>query len=80
MKIICHGKEKGLYFYKCGSQRRSYRRINRIDAKGHPQAKGAPTCVTTVPLARLPHLKKGFEGILIQGPLRASYTSDGRAK
>ncbi|GFW61397.1 hypothetical protein TNCV_4137141 [Trichonephila clavipes] len=39
------------------------------------QATGAPKGVITVPLTRLPYLKKEAEGILIQGPLRASYAS-----
>ncbi|GFU91510.1 hypothetical protein TNCV_2542781 [Trichonephila clavipes] len=43
-----------------------------------PQATGVPTCVIIVPLRGLPYLKKGPEGILIQGPLRARYASDAR--
>ncbi|GFW39329.1 hypothetical protein TNCV_1833141 [Trichonephila clavipes] len=41
--------------------------------KRGPQAAGAPTCVTTVPLAGFSSLKKGPDEILIQSPFRTSY-------
>ncbi|GFY01585.1 hypothetical protein TNCV_2607691 [Trichonephila clavipes] len=53
------------------TQGHSYHRINDTE----PPSYRAPTCVTTVPLTGLPYLNKGPKGILIQGPLRASYAS-----
>ncbi|GFV45001.1 hypothetical protein TNCV_2082121 [Trichonephila clavipes] len=41
-----------------------------------PQATGAKTCVTTVPLTGFSYLTKSSEGILIGGPLRTSYSSE----
>ncbi|GFT95832.1 hypothetical protein TNCV_311841 [Trichonephila clavipes] len=40
-----------------------------------PQATGAPTRVSTVPLTGYSCLKKSPEEILIQGPFRTSYAS-----
>ncbi|GFU40271.1 hypothetical protein TNCV_1733711 [Trichonephila clavipes] len=47
------------------------RSSSRINDRGF-QATGAPPCMPTVPLTGLPYLKKGPEGILIQGSLRPS--------
>ncbi|GFU05872.1 hypothetical protein TNCV_3394621 [Trichonephila clavipes] len=49
--------------------------VSAVSMIRSPQATGAPTSIITVPLTGLPYLKKGPEGILIQGPLRASYDS-----
>ncbi|GFV65210.1 DUF4758 domain-containing protein [Trichonephila clavipes] len=56
----------------CIYSNQEHSRINDTD----PQATWSPTSVTTISLTELSHLNKGPEGILIQGPFRASYASD----
>ncbi|GFW82831.1 hypothetical protein TNCV_3494011 [Trichonephila clavipes] len=48
-------------------QGRSSRRIGRINNTEPLMLQEPRTCVTTVPLTRLSYLKKGNEGILMQG-------------
>ncbi|GFU55955.1 hypothetical protein TNCV_3971961 [Trichonephila clavipes] len=55
-------------------QRRSYHRINRINNTG-PSNKGPSMCNYS-PTNRTPISINLPEGILIQGPLRASYARD----
>ncbi|GFT02847.1 hypothetical protein TNCV_1846591 [Trichonephila clavipes] len=50
--------------------------VSAISMIQGPQATGAPTCVTTVPLTGLSFLKKAPEEVLIRGPLRTCYASD----
>ncbi|GFW58884.1 uncharacterized protein TNCV_4047221 [Trichonephila clavipes] len=59
-----------VFTIKIGTSRqgRSYRRINDMG----PENTGAPTSVTTVPLTWLTYLRRGPEGTLILGPLRAT--------
>ncbi|PRD21807.1 UNVERIFIED_CONTAM: hypothetical protein NCL1_50790 [Trichonephila clavipes] len=54
---------------------RYYRRINHINDTGPPSYRGSNMCYYS-PNNRLPYLKEGYEGILIQDPLRASYASE----
>ncbi|GFW49452.1 transposable element Tcb2 transposase [Trichonephila clavipes] len=49
--------------------------VSAVSMMQGPQPIGAPTCVTTVLVTGLSSLKRGPEGILIQGPLRTSYAS-----
>ncbi|GFV33102.1 hypothetical protein TNCV_509411 [Trichonephila clavipes] len=49
--------------------------ISAVSMIPGPQATGAPTYVTAVPLTGLSLLKEDTEGVLIRGPLRTSYAS-----
>ncbi|GFX90002.1 hypothetical protein TNCV_887001 [Trichonephila clavipes] len=54
--------------------------VSAVSRIGGDKATGTPPCVTKVPLTWLSYLKKGPEGILIQGPLRTCYASGVRYK
>ncbi|GFT14515.1 hypothetical protein TNCV_4004601 [Trichonephila clavipes] len=54
--------------------------VSAISMIRSPQAIGAPTCVTAVPLTSLSFLKKGSEGVLKWSPLRADYAIDHQTK